>query len=94
MSQEHEAYWREAQRQFPDWPIFQRLELNKQDRRAHEEAREKSKFLWEIIFSIADEIEESTEGGITSYTAIFKRESILKKANISKSVRRRWWQFW
>jgi hypothetical protein len=94
MSQENELYWREAQIQFPDWPLFQRLELNKQDRRTREEARERSKYLWKIISSLADEIEVSTEGGITTRAAIFRRESTLKKAKMFNREKRRWWQFW
>ena len=94
MSQEHETYWREAQRQFPDWPLFQRLELNKEERRAHEKAQAKNKILENIIFSLADEIEVRTEGGITTRTAIIIRESLFKKVNRLERGKRRRWQSW
>jgi hypothetical protein len=36
MSEEDKAYWEEAKKQFPEWPIFQRMELNEEERQAHE----------------------------------------------------------
>jgi hypothetical protein len=82
MSQEDQLYWREAQRQFPDWPLFRRLELNEEERRAYDTASEDIKFLKEVCFSLADEIEVITEDGIAFEIGIIKRR------------RKGWWQFW
>jgi hypothetical protein len=73
MSQEDQQYWREAQRQFPDWPLFRRLDLSQEERRAHDRSKEDIKFLKEVCFSLADEIEERTEDGIVFEIGIIRR---------------------
>src|SRR5262250_1618841 len=35
-SEEDQAIWEEARKRFPDWPIFKRLELRAEHRKAHE----------------------------------------------------------
>ena len=36
LSAEDQAFWQDAQHRFPNWPVFQRMTLTPEQRRAHE----------------------------------------------------------
>ena len=40
LSDDDQAFWQDAQQQFPNWPVFQRIALTPEQRRAHESVPE------------------------------------------------------
>jgi hypothetical protein len=89
MGHDDQLYWEESRKQFPNWPIFQRLELSVEQRKALEVATEWREQLAEAVFSLADEIEVRTHDGSEFYSAIIHRDSFFKKTR-----NRAGWRFW
>ena len=56
MGYQDQLYWQESQRQFPDWPVFQRLELSVEQREKQQGAEEIRQYLMDIVMSQADEL--------------------------------------
>jgi hypothetical protein len=55
LSEEDRAVWEEARRRFPEWPVFKRLELIPEQRKAHETVLEEI----EGMFGCLDEASEA-----------------------------------
>ena len=85
MSQEDRAYWEKAQRQFPAWPLFQRLELSEEERQAHEQVENEAGDFIIGLFSDADESKIMMNDRVMSFSATF---------DLEKEKKRRWWEFW
>ena len=89
MGHDDQLYWEESRRQFPNWPIFQRLEPSTEQRKELKGWQGLVEALADAHFSLADEIEVGTYYGFESYSARFYRDSFLKKTR-----KRPGWQFW
>lgn len=85
-------YWNESHRQFPNWPIFQRLDLSLEQRKEVEAGKRLRELLVKCVVSLADEIEVITEGGVEYGKAVFNRKSLLKE--MRKRGGWRWWRWW
>ena len=76
--------WDDFRRQFPNWPVFQRLTLSEEARAAHEHAQKGGEAFVAELSSAADEASASLENGVVSYQATFRLDKEPRK----------WWQFW
>jgi hypothetical protein len=85
MSEEDRRYWEEAQRQFPNWPLFQRLELSDKERKAHQEVEKETEDFFVGLASDADELQVTTKDKVMTFSATF---------DLQKKTKRRWWHFW
>jgi hypothetical protein len=64
-------FWNEAQARFSRWPIFQRMELTDESRRAHEEVQKEAEEFFVHLSEEADELELSKDGDYTSFSTTF-----------------------
>lgn len=72
MSAEEELFWDAAQKQFPEWSVFRRLNLSEAHRHQHERVQKQAEEFFDEMVASADEIELSKkEGGFTSFSATF-----------------------
>ena len=72
MSSEEISLWNEAKARFPNWPIFQRLELTGERRQEHEKVQNEAEEFFVQLCDEADKLELSDEGDYTSFSATFK----------------------
>jgi hypothetical protein len=72
MNGEDLAFWNEAKVRFPSWPVFQRMELTTESRRAHEKVQAEAEQFFVNLSEEADEFELSEEGRYSSFSATFK----------------------
>lgn len=72
MNAEDKLFWDTAQKQFPDWALFRRLNLSESQRLEHESVQKQAEDFFEEIVASADEVTLSkNEGGFTSFSATF-----------------------
>jgi hypothetical protein len=74
MTEEEEAFWNEAKARYPSWPIFQRLELTNESKRAHLKAQADAEQFFVDLAEAADEFECSNDGDYSSFSATFRLE--------------------
>jgi len=85
LSDRDQSFWEQAQTQFPDWPIFQRLRLNDADRAMHESVQNEALNFFTGFADGADDFSiTQNEDGSTSFSARF---------DLTKG-RAKWWQVW
>lgn len=70
MGIEDRSIWVTAERQFPEWPLFRRLELTTIQRLAHEEAQKELENFFEGFDKLGAEVTLSeNDNGFTSFSA-------------------------
>jgi hypothetical protein len=74
MKEEDEAFWNEAKTRFPSWPIFQRLELTNESKRAHLKVQAEAEQFFVDLSEEADEFKCTNEGDYSSFSAAFRLE--------------------
>jgi hypothetical protein len=72
MKKDDRAFCNEAKIRFPGWPVFQRLELINESRRAHLEIQAEAEQLFVNLSAEADEFECLDEGDYSLFSATFK----------------------
>jgi hypothetical protein len=86
LSADDRAFWESARQQAPDYPVFQRLALSSDDRRAQQEAERQVFEAFQVLKDQADHF-ELTDGAddSTSFSLTFD-------LNRDYSKLKRWWQ--
>lgn len=72
MNDEEATFWNEAKARFPNWPIFQRLNVSDEIKRDHEECQKEMEEFFMTIADEADEFERRKDGDyFESFSAKF-----------------------
>jgi hypothetical protein len=72
LSQSDTEFWETARSQVPEYPLFERLELSEEDRRAQEQVERDAIEGFEALFGDADKVEiHESEQGFHSFSATF-----------------------
>jgi hypothetical protein len=70
MGLEDRSVWGRAQREFPEWPLFRRLELTTAQRIVHEAVQKELENFFDEMSTLGDEVTLSeNENGFTSFSA-------------------------
>ncbi len=85
LSDEEQSFWGEAQTQFPNWPIFQRLRLKEEDRNRHESIQNEA---LNFFIGLAEGADEFSVAQNENNTTFFSAQFDLTKGKA------KWWQFW
>lgn len=71
-----QQFFNDVRNKFPNWPLFQRLELNFDSRKAHEETQNSLLDFFALLSEHSDKLSiETTEGGIMRFSATIDLES-------------------
>jgi hypothetical protein len=79
----------EARSQVPTYPLFRRLKLDADDRRAQEEFEQSAIKSFEELFADADEVKLTQKGGVGHFSATF---DLTEQSPASKPPP--WWKRW
>jgi hypothetical protein len=89
LTEEDQRLWDATRQQLPHCPLFQRIELSEDDRRAREEVERSCREEFEAFFADADRVTvRELPGGIQEFSATFD----LTKYQSSEEKKKPWWK--
>jgi hypothetical protein len=88
LTREDQAFWDVSRSQVPNWALFQRMKVSADDLVAQCDAKRKAEEIYQILFTVADEVSITEKDGVQSFTARFK----VKKEPRAVAKKQSWWQ--
>lgn len=74
LEEDEQAYWDAARTQVPDYPLFRRVDLSPDDRKAQAATRESTIEFFDAVATVADEVSISDDGTFSATIDLTKDE--------------------